>query len=421
MTDVKSGGERARAYRRSMSAAAILAVTAGASAQNPAPSADPTVWAANRAVCQGGTLSPIGLAAWFYYNIPAASKNFDSPEAFRAALARRPDAVRAGQPDQATQAVNQALTLVQGVEIEGFDVVGFFAGSAGAPPACPAPKAAVAGDAAAASPSWPAGIRLRGAPDALVTARDDPAFSSTAGASLSVSGNGAAKTTASTLEAAVGYAFGSGGAGLSVIPMASVDRNYSETSGKPSSADRENVTVGAILEYQSVGNVFKRSAQNIVEATGEHLWNDISKSQLNYLQVLDKPYWAGILNWPTGAGSVLASLLVDARADLGEYSDRGSVAPSQSKHFEQFGGSIGVALNVPSMGVSFSVMELLMAQALSGRKEINLFDTSVTYAFPGQVFGVDKALGLKASFENGILEATGQRSEQWSLSVSAKF
>lgn len=278
---------------------------------------------------------------------------------------------------------------------------------------------------------WYANVRIRGTSDALTPAQDEDGFSSAPSAALSYSKNPVSQSESTSLEAAIGYAFQRKAkkpkAGepepwwytAQLIPFVSVDRSIATANGKDSSSNRENVALG--VEGNLVTNP-QHGFSSEFSATYQHLWNDTDDSRLNYIHLVYKPHMAPVINsyafWPEHAAlkdqTVSASLLVDLRSDFGLYSNRG-LAPTTNIDYIQIGGRIGLDVDFPKLKSDITVAQTYMAQADGGRPDIKLFEASWNYQL------IDKILGLKASYQSGRLEATGQVTRQWLVSLTAKY
>jgi len=432
----------------------------------------PTVKANGDQICPGGRLDSERLANWYFYNHSDIAKNFRSADDLRAAF---------GAPERQTGArrkiVDNITTMTDTMVVRlhkdfqpNLDLAGpgddtrrqqsiasFLAGqatplvirckstttpagrdanAAGAPvtPATPQPPAtAQAGGAPPNPDAAPAStldqvlgnFRVRGSTDALLVPRGSQAYGSAAAATLSLSEDGTTKTTSNALLAMIGYDWTLPTAGDSlfdVIPFIGVDRNITSTAGKQSASSRENVMAGVVGSWSYPLPITVVAASNVLSATYEHIWNDIDNSQLNFLHFVDLPVVNGYLNeyrffpccdTPINQTWFAASPLLDVRGDLGFYSDAG-LNPKVNRDYQQLGTRFGIAIALDRIKSDVTVSEIYMWEDKSTRNAISLFEADWTYNF-------SKDIGLKASYENGDLEATAQRIQQWLISLSVKY
>jgi hypothetical protein len=106
--------------------------------------------------------------------------------------------------------------------------------------------------------------------------------------------------------------------------------------------------------------------------------------------------------------------IADLRTDLGYYNDRGQ-NPSKNQNFSQIGSQFGLAMALDRLSSDLTVTQTYLGQLGDHRKNINLFQAAWTYNI------IDKIVGLQASFQNGNLETTAQRTQQWLISLSVKY
>jgi hypothetical protein len=427
----------------------------GAAAAAPISLSPPTLTSNSHLICPNGKLNPAGLMIYYYANDKVAA-------AFPGGLDDLKAALKAPGSQNGTRAaiVNDILDLTYEMLVAtkgGFqmtpptqdpDAGAFLAGTAGievtcvkpgtakpaapakptptppetipTPPATTAPATTTA-DNATPPPAWYSYFRVRGTSDALLVSPESTAnFAAATGATLSLSQNGPTKTTANALQAAIGYDYQhtteSAQTQFDVIPFIAVDRSITSVSGKQSSSSRENVMAGLV---GSMTNILPGDA-NVLSGTYEHLWNDIDTSQLNFIHFVEQPVIPPLINaygfFPRGASldnSVGVSLLVDLRGDIGLYDDRG-LNPATTHDYQQFGSDFGVAIAIQPIKSNISITETYMAQAEHYRKNISYFDVEWTY-------NVEKNFGIKASYQNGNLETTAQRIEQWLISLNLKY
>jgi hypothetical protein len=105
------------------------------------------------------------------------------------------------------------------------------------------------------------------------------------------------------------------------------------------------------------------------------------------------------------------SVLFDIRGDLGYDSDRG-LKPMINQDYQQIGTKAGLAVSIERINSDLSATETYLWA--NNRKNISLFQAGWTYNF-------SKDIGLKASFQNGNIETTAQRTQQWLISISVKY
>ena len=402
------------------------------------------------------------LADWYFIKYPDVSQAFDSSAALAAALAS--PTPLAG----ATDAQNKIVDSIRGGllymphagvfsfgEVDGkpFDASQFhvwevFAAPSALPPiSCQAPKApttAVAqsssgGPADKSTAAKPAGSwawsqpRLRGTSDSLVLAASDK---SATGAAISLSGNALSKTYSSATTAAVGigqtYQSSTEDQGAiykgDVLGFAQVDESLSAVAGKQSSSNRQNLSLGVVTDFatnpQYLGGG-PAQLSNAASASVEHLWNDIDRSQLDYLHFLYQPTLTGAGLFAINATPFLGSNADNIKdrpyftpqlsfsGDFGYYDDRGE-KPLVNQNYGQVGVTAGLDLVIPLIKSDFSVSQLYMAESTSARPDIKLFQAAWTIT-------LSSTIGVKTSYENGYLEATAQRVEQWLISLTAKY
>jgi hypothetical protein len=461
-----------------LTGAAVLTglILAGPSRAQPLNLTPPTVQANGDQICPGGRLDSERLANWYFYNHSDIAKNFKSADDLRGAF-RAPERQTGARRKIVDGIITMTDTMVvqlhkefqPNVDLAAGDdtrrqqsIAGFLAGQAtplvirckstttpsgpgvnatGAPvmpvtarPPAPAP----AGGATAPTPTPDDGaasasaldqvlgnFRVRGSTDALLVARGSQAYGSAAAATLSLSEDGTTKTTTNALLAMIGYDWHLPTAGDSlfdVIPFIGVDRNITNTAGQQSASSRENVMAGVVGSWSYPLPITFVAASNVLSATYEHIWNDIDHSRLNVLQVVDLPVVNGYLNeyrffpccdTPINRTWFAASPLFDLRGDLGFYSDAG-VNPKVNRDYQQLGSRFGIAVALDRIKSDVTVSEIYLWEANSTRNAVSLFETDWTYNF-------SKDIGLQASYQNGDLEATAQRIQQWLISLSVKY
>ena len=250
------------------------------------------------------------------------------------------------------------------------------------------------------------------------------AYSAAGPATFSFSDTGTTKTLTNALEAAVGYDYQYEFAGdparaaylLDVIPFVTVDRNITYVSGKESSSSRENVSTGMDVALNSTRLFGLDDAENALTLSAYHLWDDIHDAQINTVHLVEAPILDGRLNadvdLPWSEKDVLIPLL-DLRGDFGFYNDRG-VKPAANPNYSQLGTRFGFDLSLGSISSDLTVTQVVMHQFARLRKDINTFNAGWTY-------NITKTVGVKASYENGNLETTGLRVQQWLVSLSVKL
>jgi len=173
---------------------------------------------------------------------------------------------------------------------------------------------------------------------------------------------------------------------------------------------------------------------NVVLATSvtyEHYWNEIDSSQLNYLHFVLEPRVsnAGIFGLNdshniTGSGTKAINFTpeLEGLADAGYYNDRG-IDPAKNLNYFQVGGTAGLDLSIGPLNSDVAVSETYLAQAEHGLPDIHLFTAAWTLNL-SRSFGLpatSQAIGLKASYQDGVLEATRQLTKQWLLSLAIKY
>jgi hypothetical protein len=404
-------------------------------------------------ICTNAYLDNTKILGWYYFNDADVAKNFDSPAALQKSFSS--PATEQGAKRSVLDAIEADVEALISVTSSGFkanttveavNLDAFFAGQAPTLKITCGAQAAASSSAAAASggtvpakgntgASWGTDIRVRGSSDGLVAAASSSAFTSATGASLSFSENGQTKTTSNVLQAAVGVDFHfpavtedqhwppASDALIDIIPFAAVNRNISVTSGKVSSSSIENVDAGAVFGISSPfayggGHV----GANVLTGTFEHIWNDIDDSQLQYVHFVDQPVLNGYLNdyffvpalTPIDKTWFAASVLLDGRGDFGYFSNRGS-DPLNNADYEQVGTDFGIAVSLVPIQSDISVTETYLTQLERQRPTISYFQVAWTYP----IFG--KNLGLTASYQDGRLETTAQKVQQWLISLSAKY
>jgi hypothetical protein len=437
----------------SLLAALALTGTAAAASISLVP---PTLTSNSHLICPNGKLNPGGLMIYYYANDKVA-------EAFPEGLDDLKAALKAPGSQKATRAVivSEILGLTYEMLIAekgGFqlapptqdpDAEAFLAGTAGIVVTCtksavakpaapvkpapvppetiPAPTAAVptapgtdTANNETPPPPWYNNFRIRGTSDALLVSPESTAdFAAATGATLSLTQNGPTKTTANALQVAIGYDYQyikSKQTQFDVIPFIGVDRSITDVSGKQSSSSRENVMAGLVGSMRNI----VPGAASVLSGTYEHLWNDIDTSQLNFIHFVEQPVIPPYINaygfFPRGASldkSVGVSLLVDLRGDIGLYDDRG-LNPATTHDYQQFGTNFGVAIAIQPIESNISVTETYRAETEHYRKNISYFNVGWTY-------NIAKNFGIKASYQNGNLETTAQRIEQWLISLNLKY
>jgi hypothetical protein len=448
-----------------LGAAGLVGILAAPSRAQPLNISPPTLKANGDQICQAGRLDSERLANWYFYNHPEIAKNFRSADDLRQAFgapAREQGARRRIIDNIATMTDTMVVRLHKdfqpNVDLAGAgdearrrtSIAAFLAGQASplvircksaAPPVNPPPSAPaqVAGTttpgAIEAAPGPPestpetvlGNFRVRGSSDALLVSRDSADFASAAAATLSLSADGTAKSTTSALLATIGYDLHVDTATDSVfdvVPFIGVDRNISAAAGPPSASNRENVTAGVVASWSHpfvVPGSFVVGS-NALSATYEHLWNDIDHSRLNFLHFVDLPVINGYLNeyrffpccdTPIDRTWFAASPLFDLRGDLGFYGDAGS-KPAVNRDYQQVGSRLGIAITLRRIKSDVTVTETYLWNDKSTRDAVSLFEANWTY-------NVSADIGLKASYQNGDLEATAQRIQQWLISLSVKY
>ena len=436
-------------------------------------------------ICTNGKLDPGKLVSWYYYTYPQVAADFTTVTQLQQAFQNR--TAETGQRRSILNGITAAVNVMTdpdqtvkpfqlNVPHEQLNAEEFLSGHAGpvvisciAPPktggptqgagVTPAPAAKLAlappngatpapaaeatetpggpGATAATTPSplaWLTNFRIRGISDDLIFSRDSKAFSSASSATLSYASNGPTKTATGAMQTAVGYDFNfpptrSGYAG-DIIPFAAVDRNLTTVAGKLSSSSKENVYAGVVgdVTLPFPDNV---AGASVVSLTGEHVWADEAKTQMNFLHLVDLPMWNGVFNnqnyfpvntyWfipccsmPVKDTWFAFSPILDFRADLGFYSDRGPM-PSKNRDFGQVGTQFGIAISLDRISSDIKITNIWMGSFSDARKNISLFEAVWTLNL------FSKEVGLQASYQNGNLESTAQRSQQWLVSLSVKY
>jgi hypothetical protein len=87
---------------------------------------------------------------------------------------------------------------------------------------------------------------------------------------------------------------------------------------------------------------------------------------------------------------------------------------STTRNYQQLGSDFGIDIAFPAISSDLRLTELLMAEIQTYRKGVSYFDAEWTY-------NITTNAGIKAGYQNGNLETTGQRVQQWLLSLSLKF
>lgn len=456
----------------------VIAVGAQAACNSTLPVPNGNI----KQICPNGALDRTQLINWFYYPNSCIGDDFKSPDDLQQALqnpgaqsaARRQDITRitgafqsglAGTANKfqstgtftassylAGQAPGAVITCTAAAPVANAPVAPAQppAASAAPPPGSPppanpeVPEPAPSSQAAAAPPAAPAkldfdwlnNVRVRdNSADLAVPAKNKDgkptdAFGASGAATLSFTDTGTTHSLNNTLIAAIGYDFNtkiehSGPHDdptapdflFDFIPFVAVNRNMTATSGKLSASSVENVSTGLNAAMTTV--VYgSNPMENLLSVSAYHLRNDISNAELNAAQIVDTPYINGRLNtyislpW-SDKDSILP--ILNLRGDFGYYSDRG-LKPASSTNFTQIGGQFGFDLDLQSMSSDVTVTQIAMKQFEKLRKDINLFSAAWTWNVMG-----NKNVGIKASYTNGNLETTAQRSQQWMISLAVKF
>jgi len=418
-------------------------------------------------ICINGTLDSGRLSDWYFYTSADVSKNFKSPEDLRRAL-QNPDAERGTRRQVLTEMAAHVAAFSDEnwlhPNVPGPDVPAerFLAGQAtGVIIACGAPGSGAAsgtaaqqgpnapGSAAAAvTPSnnfaWLDNFRVRGTSDDLVVPRNSTAYAAASAATLSFTDTGTTHTLTNALQAAIGYDFSfapkfddphwppthadpahpllSSLQMVDLIPFIAVDRNITAVSGKQSASSRENVMLGLNTALTQSFFLREQPAANVFSTTGEHIWNNIDNSQINFLHFVDLPVVNGYLNdyafvpccdVPVNDTWFAVRPILDLRGDLGYYSNLGR--PSSHNHdYSQVGTQFGLSFHFEQFASDLTITQIMMHEFETLRNDINFFRAVWNY----NLFGKD--VGLQASYQNGNLETTGQRTQQWLISLSAK-
>lgn len=394
----------------------------------------PSLSTNSKQICLGGSVDRGLFLQWLFFNSTDLATQFPTLSELSAAFSA---------PEGQTGANASMVRFVQG-EVQAqyssasIDTDAFLAGKSVVlkcedkkPPAGekPAPtQTAQAGSGT--SGGLLDAIRIRGTPDSLLVDRKDAAFASATSATLSLSDNGLSKTSANVFQAAVGFRLplpSAPGGETDIIPFAAVDRSITSVAGKDSTSNRENVTLGVTASLAPPPAVSLQTAFTpVFSATYEHIFNDIDNSQLNYAHFVYQPYLdiknscIGINEYkflpscvdPNSKPFLAYSILFDARADVGSYSDRG---PATNTDYTQIGTRFGMAVSIKSLNSDLTIDKVYMGQTRGPRPTISLWEANWTYNI------VKTYLGLKFSYQDGDLEATGQKTQQWTVSLSAKY
>ena len=271
-------------------------------------------------------------------------------------------------------------------------------------------------------------IRLRGVSDDLYIDRGQTEFKSTSQATASfTSDTHSTPTQTAKLKAALGYAFPVG-ANSQFIPFLSASQSVTDTHLKPRTEDpTNNGAVGFLASTAIPGDVITQ----VLTAKPQFLYNTTDQSKIASARVIYTPYtyFAGgpgtfNLNFfqpvPLLPGPIWSQLQFDLRNDVGTYTDRGN-NPAQiplNKSFDRAGTKVGLALttdpNFPSLTLVIS--EVLMYGFEGSVRNINLFQTSLTYNFDSNNYW-----GLTAAYENGIDEDTALRVQTWTIGLSGRY
>ena len=111
-------------------------------------------------------------------------------------------------------------------------------------------------------------------------------------------------------------------------------------------------------------------------------------------------------------------IILDARADIGTYADRGSVAvASMNVDYRRFGGQGGISIisEDDAIPIAFTSTYTGLYGASGGVDVGDFVNTLTFYLDP------NKNVGVSASYANGVREDTGKRENNWLIGLSFHY
>jgi len=266
-------------------------------------------------------------------------------------------------------------------------------------------------------------IRVRGLSDDLNFDRSQIGFKSTTPATVSYSGATSPTQNATKVNGAFGYAFDTIPQ-TEIVPYVSTYQSITAVSGKATVFDPNNNVAGGILaqhyfDYDGVSHVFSVKPQFLYDTT--------SRADLASLRAIYAPWMDIPVNINTFRrldflpGSPWGEFMFNLRDDVGGYPYRGtpSSVAAMNQNFERAGTQVGFTLstdgvaNMPSL--TWIILETYVYGFAGFYRNINQFQTSLTYNFPNSYFG------LTASYTNGRNEDTAIFAQTWTIGLSAHY
>jgi hypothetical protein len=270
-----------------------------------------------------------------------------------------------------------------------------------------------------------ANVRVRGnANDLAIDQSDSADFKGTSPATVSFSHDGVAQKTSAALTGYFGYdAFHAGTVDnwFEIVPYVGINRSVvtTGTGAKAKTVATDTVDPGILGSIYVIGD----KLSHIINVRPDLLFDLVNDStlasmNLQYIPVFVPTPLNSYYSLERWGPPVMVKIVLDARADLGTYTDRGLAAvASMNRDYTRIGGQGGIMLlsldtDVP---LTFSSTYTGMYGAWGG---VNIGDFSNVLTF---YLDKDKNAGISASYANGVREDTGKRENIWMVGLSYKY
>lgn len=286
------------------------------------------------------------------------------------------------------------------------------------------------------------GIRLRANSDDLNIDGGKSAFKGIKPATIGFKRDGVdQKTNTTALQAAIGVPIaldslavpfvGPNGFSLftgELVPYISANQSVSKVAGKAATLAQTNtVAVGSLLNMDMTLSQMA-GVDHYFIAKPQYLWNTKDGSEIASMTFIYQPWSDGrppAINTPFPLTTVVQGtwiqLLFDLRNDVGEYTKKGTDAVAALSHtsFDRAGSKFGFAIFTDAKNgphVVLNVTETMLYGFMGSVRQLNLFDSSLSYYFDST-----NNFAFTVTYTKGQDEYTAASSQTVTAGFSAKF
>jgi hypothetical protein len=273
-------------------------------------------------------------------------------------------------------------------------------------------------------------LRVRGKPSDLYFDRNkDPLyFAASSPATLDVTRNNVADTTAYRIVGDIGYAFPTyspqswSGDRIDAIVYAGANWNIVKPgtgSAVPPSASK-TADFGLLLSAFAISNRGSTPWGHLFALTPDYLLNFVDDSRLLTGNLSYTPIANNVINAfdRLGSSDLWYKPIIVLKDDNGWYTDRGNASVAAvHQDYVRLGGQVGLSIVNDNPHFPFVVTtSYTRLHPIVGVTEVGYFANSLTYNLDP-----NKYFGITLSYTNGTREDTAQRENLWEVALSGRL